>query len=397
MGQSMGSGERMKTIIQLATAIALSSSALMAHAEVAQAPKAVSFVGTTTTDLWQNTSGGLKRGGVVINTADLIFDFDGAAVGHDGWSANLHVLATDGHSLSALLGDVQTATNIEGDGATHLFEAWVRRQITEKTAIKVGIIDLNADFDANETPGLFINSSHGVGPELSGAGPNAAPVWPNGTAGVELQMTPTENSRFTAAVFNGTPRDIDHPLAFAAVTHNKDDGVMAIAQGDWTSANGIHWSAGVWHHTADFSPLDPFATDMVTGQTGAYGLVEAPLPFLDRSSGWIRVAKVDDASSYVANYVGGGVTHDGLFAARPDDKIGLAFAYAGISDKARAASALDGLPLKSGELAFELTYAAQITPYLALQPDLQYIIHPGGDSSLGDALAIGLRVSLQTY
>ena len=387
----------MKTFLMLASALALSAAAEMANAEAASPPKAISFVGATTTDLWQNTSGGVKRGGVVINTVDAIFDFDGAAVGRDGWTANLHVLATDGHSLSALLGDIQAATNIEGDGATHLFEAWVRRQITPTTAIKVGIIDLNADFDANETPGLFLHSSHGVGPDLSGAGPNAAPVWPNGTAGIELQMTPTENSRFTAALFNGTPRDVDHPLALAAVTLHKDDGVMAIAQGDWTSSKGVHWSAGFWHHTADFSPLDPSATQPVSGQTGAYGLVEAPLPFLDRSSGWIRVARVDDASSYVANYVGGGVTHDGLFAARPDDKIGLAFAYAGISDKARAASALDGLPLKSGELAFELTYAAQITPALALQPDLQYIIHPGGDSSLGDALAIGLRISLQTY
>ncbi len=387
----------MKTLTLLATALALSGAAEMANAEVAAPPTAISFVGTTTTDLWQNTSGGVKRGGVVINTADAIFDFDGAAVGHKGWSANLHVLATDGHSLSALLGDLQTATNIEGDGATHVFEAWVRRQITATTAIKVGVIDLNADFDANETPGLFINSSHGVGPELSGAGPNAAPVWPTGTAGVEVQMTPTENSRFTAALFNGTPRDVDHPLALAAVTLHKDDGVMAIAQVDWTSAKGVHWSAGLWHHTADFSPLDPLASKPVSGQTGAYGLVEAPLPFLAKSSGWIRIAKVDDASSYVASYVGGGVTHDGLFSARPDDKIGLAFAYAGISDKAREASALEGVPLKSGELAFELTYAAQITPALALQPDVQYIIHPGGDSSLGDALVIGLRISLQTY
>ena len=387
----------MKTLRLLASALALSGGAEMANAEAASSPKAIRFVGTTTTDLWQNSSGGVKRGGVMINTADAIFDFDGAAVGHDGWSANLHVLATDGHSLSALLGDVQTATNIEGDGATHLFEAWVRRQITPTTAIKVGIIDLNADFDANETPGLFINSSHGVGPELSGAGPNAAPVWPNGTAGVQIQITPTQNSRFTAALFNGSPRDVDHPLALAAVTLHKDDGVMAIAQGDWASTKGVHWSAGLWHHTADFRPLDPLATKPVSGQTGAYGLIEAPLPFLAKSSGWIRVARVDDASSYVSTYVGGGVTQDGLFSARPDDKTGLAFAYAGISDKARSASALGGLPLKSGELVFELTYAAQITPTLALQPDLQYIIHPGGDSSLGDALAIGLRISLQTY
>ncbi len=172
---------------------------------------------------------------------------------------------------------------------------------------------------------------------------------------------------------------------------------MAIAQGDWTSAEGVHWSAALWHHTADFSPLDPSATKPVSGQTGAYGLVEAPLPFLDRYSGWIRLAQVDDASSYIANYVGGSVTHEGLFAARHDDKIGLAFTYAGISDKARLASALGGLPLNSGKLAFALTYAAQITPALALQPDLQYIIHPGGDSSLGDVLAIGLRISLKIY
>jgi porin len=387
----------MKTLTLLAWALALSGAAEMANAEAASPPKAISFVGTATTDLWQNTSGGVKHGGVVINTVDAIFDFDGAAFGHEDWSANLHVLASDGHSLGALLGDVQTATNIEGDGATHLFEAWVRRQITPTTAIKVGIIDLNADFDAHETPGLFINSSHGVGPELSGAGPNGAPVWPNGTAGIELQMTPTQNSRFTAALFNGSPRDVDHPLALAAVTLHKGDGVMAIAQGDWTSANGVHWSAALWHHTADFSPLDPLATKPVSGQTGAYGLIEAPLPFLAKSSSWIRVARVDDASSYVSTYVGGGVTQDGLFSARPDDKTGLAFAYAGISDKARSASALGGLPLKSGELVFELTYAAQITPTLALQPDLQYIVHPGGDSSLSDALVIGLRISLQTY
>lgn len=387
----------MKILTILGSAFAISCVAGMAYAEAPAPPNAISFVGVTTTDLWQNTSGGVKRGGVMINTVDAVFDFDGAALGHDGWRANLHLLATDGHSLSALIGDAQTATNIEGDGAAHLFEAWVQRQITEKTSVKVGIIDLNADFDANETPGLFLNSSHGVGPELSGAGPNAAPVWPTGTAGILVQVTPTPASRFTAALFNGTPRDVDHPLALAAITLDKDDGVMAIAQGDWTSPKGVHLSAGLWHHTADFSPLDPLATNPVSGQTGAYGLIEAPLPLLAKSSGWIRVGVADEASSYVSTYVGAGVTRDGLFSARPDDKLGLALAYAKISDHARAASALDGLPLSSGEVAIELTYAAQITPALALQPDLQYIIHPGGDSSLGDALAIGLRISLQTY
>lgn len=387
----------MNRISSWALALALCSAASVAHAEEAAAPKLVSFYGSTTTDLWQNTSGGLKRGGVVINTADAMFDFDGAALGQSAWTANLHVLATDGHSLSALLGDYQAASNIEGDGAVHLFEAWARRQITDTTAVKVGIIDLNADFDANETPGLFINSSHGVGPELSGGGLAGAPVWPTGTAGMEIQVAPSETLHFAAAIFNGVPRDLDHPRALAAISRGKNDGVMAIGQGDWTSPKGVHWSAGLWRHSADFTPLDPDLHKTISGQMGAYGLVEAPLPFLKDTMAWIRVAAAEDNSSFLSHYVGGGVSRTGLFAARPEDKAGAAFAYAGIGDPARKASAAGGLPLSNGEMALELTYSAQITPALALQPDVQYIIHPGGDSSLGDALAIGLRVSLQTY
>jgi porin len=46
------------------------------------------------------------------------------------------------------------------------------------------------------------------------------------------------------------------------------------------------------------------------------------------------------------------------------------------------------------EVAIELSYRAQITPWLALQPDLQYIVNPGFDGSVDDALAIGVRAEI---
>jgi porin len=46
------------------------------------------------------------------------------------------------------------------------------------------------------------------------------------------------------------------------------------------------------------------------------------------------------------------------------------------------------------EMAFETSYVAQITPWMNLQPDLQYIIHPGATSQVGNALVIGLRVTV---
>jgi porin len=52
----------------------------------------------------------------------------------------------------------------------------------------------------------------------------------------------------------------------------------------------------------------------------------------------------------------------------------------------------------------ELTYQAQITPWLVLQPDFQYIFHPGGNvadptdvsgtTPVQDAAVIGVRTAI---
>jgi porin len=42
----------------------------------------------------------------------------------------------------------------------------------------------------------------------------------------------------------------------------------------------------------------------------------------------------------------------------------------------------------------EVTYRAQIKPWLALQPDVQYIINPNMDLNLKDAWVFGLRTEV---
>ena len=39
----------------------------------------------------------------------------------------------------------------------------------------------------------------------------------------------------------------------------------------------------------------------------------------------------------------------------------------------------------------ELTYSTQLTDWLRVQPDVQYVINPGADRSLDNALVIGIR------
>jgi carbohydrate-selective porin OprB len=48
----------------------------------------------------------------------------------------------------------------------------------------------------------------------------------------------------------------------------------------------------------------------------------------------------------------------------------------------------------AGETAVEMNYCVQITPWLVLQPDYQYIIDPGADAAIDDAHVMMLRLEL---
>jgi porin len=46
------------------------------------------------------------------------------------------------------------------------------------------------------------------------------------------------------------------------------------------------------------------------------------------------------------------------------------------------------------EMAIEATYQINLAPWWSLQPDFQYIIHPGGSRAIDDAIVIGLRTKI---
>ena len=53
-----------------------------------------------------------------------------------------------------------------------------------------------------------------------------------------------------------------------------------------------------------------------------------------------------------------------------------------------------GVPVTSAEKAIEITYLMQLTKWLAVQPDLQYVIHPSTDPTIPNALAFQLRFEI---
>ena len=57
----------------------------------------------------------------------------------------------------------------------------------------------------------------------------------------------------------------------------------------------------------------------------------------------------------------------------------------------------DYTALPEGETAIEMSYGLQLTPWLNIRPDVQYIVDPGAFSyrTTHDALALGVQVKMQ--
>jgi porin len=353
-----------------------------------QIPPPVSLSLQNTTDGWQEAAGGIRRGGVLMNKLQLVAAFDGTSVGLPAWDARLQYFRTDGPSLSGeLVGDVQTASNIDAVSTNRLMEAWVRR-IFRGGGVKIGLIDLNAEFDSIDPAGLFINSSHGIGPDLSKSGIAGPSIFPVSALGIDATWSPDSTWTLHAAVFDGVPGDPAHPKAFATAVFDRQAGAMLIGQADWKLSKDVQASFGVWGYTSSFPrPDEPGARQ--TGETGVYAFIEGPLPVGDGWKGWLRVGGADPRVALIADYVGLGLVKEGPLPGRPQDSLGVAVARAGLGDPARPQA-----DLPAAETTFELTYRFQANAHVAIQPDAQYILHPALRPHLGDALLLGLRLSL---
>ncbi|MBE7210936.1 MAG: carbohydrate porin [Gluconacetobacter diazotrophicus] len=96
-------------------------------------------------------------------------------------------------------------------------------------------------------------------------------------------------------------------------------------------------------------------------------------------------------------YVEAGLNYRAPLPGRDQDVFGVGFTYTSLSDDARRlvrdADLLNGerLPSPDYEGISEATYQANLAPWLSVQPDLQYIVHPGGSPRYGNALVVGVR------
>jgi porin len=391
-----------------------------------------------------NPTGGVKQGAAYEGVLYMVLDADLAKIaGLDGLSFRINAYQIHGRQLSAYnIFNLATVDSIEARPATRLFELWVEQKFGDLASIRIGQLAADNQFFISEFGNtLYVNSTFGwpviFASDLPGGG---GPNYPLATPGVRLKVTPENQLVLLAGLYNGDPAG----TGFTGLEQIKDPAglnfrlrdpplLMTEAQYMYNqdkTGQGLAGTVklGAWYHFGKFddehfsvggkSLAAPSSNGMAQthdGDYGVYGVVDQMLwrlPGDDPKKGvgaFARVAFSPSDRNLISLYAEGGINFMGLWERRPDDNFGLAASFSQLSpglgdlDRERAFFEEAALPSRDYELVVELTYQAQIVAGWTVQPDFQYIFHPGGGAinpvnpltgRIPDAAVLGIRTAI---
>jgi porin len=262
------------------------------------------------------------------------------------------------------------------------------RRRSAAACAKAGLVDLNSEFDLQSVGALFLNSSFGIAPDYSQSGLNGPSIFPITAPGL---LVAVERPRWTlrVAAFDALPGDPDHPHRTLPGPFFRGGALLAI-EGDVKIGQGGELQAGAWVYTDRFDRLDGLGKGR---SAGAYVQYEQTLAGNEKTGAlrsWVRAGRAADAVNEIGLYAGGGLSWG-----TEDRDYGIAIAHARLGDPALRAFASAGEQRNRAETTVEITATRRITPWLALQPDVQYVRHPSWGVA-SDALVVGLRLRFHT-
>jgi porin len=284
-------------------------------------------------------------------------------------------------------GDFQVLSNIDAPRTNQISEFWYRHAfLDDKLFLKLGKMEANNDFSFI-TYGLeFINSSAGLIPTIP------LPSYPDQDWGAVISFLPAQWFNLNLGIYQGD----NNGSRSIGNTIDQRSGPMLIAEPSFKYTLGElpgSFNIGAWWNGRQFDAYHEHGSsrEQYGDAWGLYGFLQQLLWKENPASGdceqgiglFAQYGWAPKDRSKVTDYVGGGLRWQGAIPTRNDDVLGLGAFHVRFSDKADFQ--------KHSETAIELFYKAQLTSYLAVQPDVQFITNPGGSSN-DNAIAVGGRL-----
>jgi len=343
----------------------------------------LTFAGHFTTDTSVGLSSGIGQRGVQRGLLDLNLTFDPEPLlGVSGGTFFAQYYYRYGPNGSDEIGDLQGYDNLDAGHLNQVEEIWYQQKLAQDhLRVKAGQVDANAEFDNISAAAGFINSSAGFSPTLVDF-----PTYPNPALSANLFAYPTEWFYCGAGIYTDNLRDLsayglDHPylIGEAGLTHS---GFGRFGPG--------RVAAGFWYDSAEMSRFDGGSQ---AGTSGNYVVAEQQVwkcqpGVADDSRGASIFAQYGFANpevSPVTHQIGVGASATGLSAARSQDGMGIYWTWVELSRDS-------GSGFTHNESSLEEYYQCQFTPFFSFKPDLQWILHPGGQASPNAAWVATLRI-----
>jgi porin len=292
---------------------------------------------------------------------------------------------------------LQGIDNIEVDRQRgRLYELWIEQASNDSRAsVRLGFQEINADFYATDAAGLFINPSFGLPAEFSSTGQNGPSTFPSTALALRGRWLPTENLDLRVGVFNAVANSVGDPGGPASF----DDGVLFIAEATWQGRAAL--SLGGWTYSEDQPDIretDALGEPLLGPSTGVYAMLEGKLWGHEegrRITGFLRAGFADGDTSPIDAGWQAGVLVSNLLEDRPDSALMLGVTGAHTSSSQRANMRDAGIDPASGETILEIAFSDRLTPWMRVQPDLQIVFDPGGNSERDIVYVAGLRLALE--
>ncbi|OIQ84366.1 porin B precursor [mine drainage metagenome] len=408
----------------------------------------ISLAINETSEYFGNTSGGTRRGFEYDGLTQAALQLDTQrAFGWYGGLFNVSALQIHGNNLSAdNLQTLQTASGIEANRATRLWELWYDQKFLEEDRldIKIGQQSLDQEFMVSSNALDFVNTMFGWPMLPSSDLPGGGPAYPLSALGARIRARPTDGMTVLAGVFNGSP-----------VANNSGDpqlqnrhgtsfptrgGALSIVEfqfsypalGSMVEAGespplGWTYRIGAWYDSEQFadqrldqnglSLSNPSSSGLARQHQGNYAMYAVADHLVWRDARdpnrtvalFARVMGTPLTDRNLIDFsANAGMVFHSPFAYRTADMFGIGVGYAHVSKQAAAMDRDTNLfngsanPVRSGESFIEATYQYQVKPWLQVQPDLQYVFNPGAGIANPDnpaqriknELVLGVRTNI---
>ena len=377
-----------------------------------------------------HSHGGMAPGSRSMSNLDLRLKADLASIaGWEGATAYLHVLDDRGAGINARqTGSLMGVSNIEVPvPATRIFHAWLQQNfLDDRFSLLAGLYPIDAEFFSMESASLLLHPAFGTPADLAlTRGPS---IFNNSAFGLRGKWLSTDRSFYAmGALLDGIPNDPAHPKR-TEIRFAKGDGAFVIAELGWMpdepgnllepsepvgglpspalvshgKYSGVgKYAIGLWRYgklVPDQVDVDANNQPLRRRSQGAYLLAERTLLSLGEAgrdlAGFSRCSLSDGDSTAIDRMWNLGLRVRGPLASRPDDAVVIGWTHSRLASKWRTAQSIAGIDTAAQEEAFEITWRAMLAPWLALQPNLQSIRHPGGGDNTPRATVLGFRIEL---